>query len=174
MQLLVFRKSLKAGVCLLLTVLCGFAMGELPPGAYEKLKAEAQEVLEIRVTKVGEKREADRGVYYYVCDGEVLSTTRTKAGFQRGDVVRFKTYFVSRKAIESGFVGPASPPLIQVNWRGRIYLNTPLPESEEQPSSEKTVLELAAYGRSFEASKRGQQGRLQGIGTRRRTRRSSR
>ncbi len=168
MQSRVFHKSLKACVSVVLTVWCGSAMGELPPGTYEKLKAEAQEVLEIRVTKVGEKRETDNGVYYYVCDAEVLSVTRSTAGFQPGDVVRFETFFVSRKAIEGGFAGPASPPLVKEKWRGRIYLNTPPPGSEVQPDAEKTVLKLAAYGRSFEAVKRGRPARLRRIGIGRR------
>jgi len=129
-------------------------MAELPPGAYEELKKEAQEVLEIRVTKVGERRETDSGVFYYECDAEVLSVTRSKAEIKAGEIVRFETYFVSRKAIESGFVGPASPPLVKEDWRGRIYLNAPHVDSAEQPNAEKTVLELAAYGRSFEEAKR--------------------
>jgi membrane-associated protease RseP (regulator of RpoE activity) len=116
------------------------ARAELPPGAYEKLLGEAQEVYRLKITTLDEQPGDTSGVRHYKCDAEILSVERSKADRKPGEKIRFATYYVPPEVSRRGFAGPKSPPLLTVGWEGRVYLN---------PPRQGDVLELAAYGRSF-------------------------
>ena len=151
------KKRLTQGILFsLVTCCCGLVKGELPPGAYESLKSKAEEVLAIRITKVTAHGEPNSGQTNYTIDARVLSVKQSKSGIGRGETIRFHSY-----AYEKGVVkpGPVSPPKLNVNWTGRIYLNSPRSDrSEAKASEEQTIFKLAAYGKSFERRRLG--GRL--------------
>ena len=116
------------------------ARAELPPGAYEQLLKDAQEVYRLRVDKVESTEGDPSGVEHFVCDADVLAVERSQTGRQPGDKIRFATYYVPPEVWRRGFAGPKSPPLLKAGWQGTVYLNPPREGSD---------LELAAYGRSF-------------------------
>jgi hypothetical protein len=117
------------------------AQAELPPGAYDELKRDAQELLQIRIDAVKEKEPISAAMRNFECTATVVKVDRSKAKLARGAKIRFDSYFVTPEAFQRGFVGPKSPPLLAAGWTGKIYLNR-----EEG----KTDYSLAAYGRSFE------------------------
>jgi hypothetical protein len=125
--------------------MCTSLRAELPPGTYEKLKKEAQEVLQLRITKVTQSEEGEPDIPRFICDAQILAVERSKAGHKKGDEIRFHSYHVTEKALRQGFAGPQSPPLLKAGWTGRVYLNAM--EGEEE-------LDLAAYGQSFEPTKK--------------------
>lgn len=116
------------------------ARAELPPGAYEQLLKEAQEVYRVRIDNVAPTKNDADGVQHFVCDAQILAVERSKADRRPGDPIRFATYYVPPHVAQRGFAGPKSPPLVTAGWRGTVYLNRP---------QEGNVLQLAAYGRSF-------------------------
>jgi|GEM_PF-2734823 len=116
------------------------AQAELPPGAYEKLLSEAQELLQIRIDKVTEKERISADMRNFVCDATVVKVERSKADLKPGDKIQFDSYFVPPEAYARGFVGPKSPTLLDAGWQGDIYLNR-VPDAADYA--------LAAYGRSF-------------------------
>jgi hypothetical protein len=113
---------------------------ELPPGAYEQLLKDAQEVYRVRVDKVEPANNDASGVQHFVCDATILSVERSRAGQLPDQKIQFASYFVPLEVSRRGFVGPKSPPLLTVGWQGTVYLN---------PPEEGRILQLAAYGRSF-------------------------
>ena len=133
-------KAIFTTVGFVVTASCGFASAELPPGAYKELKREAKEVLQLQVTKVRKVRE-DESVQYFICEATVVAVERSAAGHKKGDSIQFETFYVYDKS--HGFAGPQSPPRLQVEWSGRVYLNPPVEDHTE-------ALSLAAYGQSFE------------------------
>lgn len=143
-------KAVVAVVGLTVVSSSGSVHAELPPGAYKRLKAEAKEVLQLKVLKV-EKVRQDESVQYFVCDAQVVGVERSAAGHKVSDAIQFETYYVYDRS--GGYAGPQSPPRLQVDWRGRVYLNPPV-------DSDSKVLSLAAYGQSFEELKRKRRGGL--------------
>lgn len=143
-------KAVLAVVGLTVMISSGLARAELPPGAYKKLKAEAKEVLQLKVLKV-EKVRQDESVQYFICDAQVVGVERSAAGNKKGDAIQFETYYVYDRS--GGYAGPQSPPRLQVDWRGRVYLNPPVDDDSK-------VLTLAAYGQSFEKLQEKRRGRL--------------
>jgi len=131
------------GIVALITIaaLAAPARAELPPGAYEELKRNAQELLQIRIDAVKEKEPISAAMRNFECTATVVKVDRSKSKLTRGAKIKFDSYYVSPEAFQSGFVGPKSPPLLAAGWTGKIYLNR-----EEG----KTDYSLAAYGRSYE------------------------
>ena len=120
------------------------------PGTYEKLKREAEEVLKIRVIAVERKNTPSTEYQFCTITAKVISVTRSQSGLRRAETIRFTSFICPRERLVQG---PAQPPLIKPNWKGHIYLNTPV-DSEDNPISagDEALLELAADGRSFEPS----------------------
>jgi hypothetical protein len=117
------------------------ALAELPPGAYDELKRDAQELVQIRIDRVKEKEPISAEMRNFECTASVVKVDRSKTRLAPGARIKFESYYVSPKAFQRGFAGPQSPPLLAAGWTGKIYLNR-----EEG----KTDYTLAAYGRSFE------------------------
>ena len=151
------RKRLAQGILFsLVACCCGLVKGELPPGAYDSLKAKAEETLTIRITKVTAYGEPNNGQTNYTIDARVLSVKQSKSGIGRGETIRFHSYAYEKGVIKPG---PVSPPKLNVNWTGRVYLNSPQSDSSDaNASDEQTIFKLAAYGKSFERRRLG--GRL--------------
>jgi len=116
----------------------------LPPGAYESLLKEAQEVVDLKVTKVTPSSPADQSMQHFTVDATVTGIERSKAGIKPGDKIQFDSYLALRP-----LAGPMPPPKLQDGWTGKVYLNAP---------REGNVYDLAAYGRSFVPA--GSQGNL--------------
>jgi hypothetical protein len=119
---------------------CAVARAELPPGAYEQLLKDAQEVYRVRVDKVEPTNRDASGVQHFACDATILSVERSRAGRLPDQKIQFASYYVPPEVSQRGFVGPKSPPLLTAGWQGTVYLD---------PPQEGNVLKLAAYGRSF-------------------------
>ncbi len=117
---------------------------ELPPGTYEKLKKNASEVLTIRILKI-ETPEGRVGHFQVFFTAKVLGVTRSKSGVKIGQTLRIASYHVTEEARKQGFVGPRIPPLLPGGWEGKAYLNK---------KQDKKLFDLAAYGESFEATKK--------------------
>jgi hypothetical protein len=138
-------KSHRALIFGLLWCLCGPARivhAELSPGAYEQLLADAQEVYRLKITSVAEQPADSSGVQHFQCEAEILGVERSKAGRKPGDTIRFATYYVPPEVLRRGFAGPKNPPLVKAGWEGLVYLNP-------SAAGKGSVLQLAAYGRSF-------------------------
>jgi hypothetical protein len=120
------------------------ALAELPPGAYESMLKEAQEVLDLKVTKVTPASPPDQSMQNFTVDATVTGVERSKAGLKAGDKIQFGTYLMVRP-----MPGPMPPPKLQDGWTGKVYLNAP---------REGNLYDLAAYGRSFVPA--GSQGNL--------------
>jgi len=154
------RKLLAQGILFSLIACCSTAArAELPPGAYEKLLGDAEEVVRIRVTST--RPEHYHGVWLtnYAVTAKILAVKRSKCGLKRGDTIRLD---VSVSARELKEVGGKPNPLLKKNWTGRIYLNSPIglnrPDANLTAGTlgsavkrEPQKFELAAYGRSFKA-----------------------
>jgi hypothetical protein len=120
------------------------ARAELPPGAYEELKKNASEVMTVKILKV-ETPEGKEGYFHVFFTAQVLEVTRSKSGVEKGQTIRIGSYHVTEKARKEGFVGPRIPPLLPVGWEGKVYLNK---------KQDKKVYDLAAYGESFEETRK--------------------
>jgi len=120
------------------------AHAELPPGAYEELKKNASEVMTVKILKV-ETPEGKKGHFLVLLTAEVLGVTHSKSGVEKGQTIRIGSYHVTEKARKEGFVGPRIPPLLPVGWEGKVYLNK---------KQDKKVYDLAAYGESFEETRK--------------------
>jgi hypothetical protein len=114
---------------------------ELPPGAYEELLKNAEEVLDVQITKVTPNSEAGADELQFVCDAKVLKVDRSKTGVKAGDSIQFETYYVTEATRRRGWAGPKVPPKISVGQTWRISLNA-------REAGKPFV--LAAYGRSFQ------------------------
>ena len=137
-------------LALLVTPL-GALHAELPPGAYEELKQEAKEVLNLKIEKVTRVRGDDQ--IYYHCQAKVNQVERSAHGYKKGDVVTFETWLLSADA-KKNFAGPAVPPKLPVGWSGKVFLNPPESDPDAKDAEDADVLQLAAYGRSFEPDKK--------------------
>ena len=126
-------------------------LAELPPGTYEMLKEEATEVLQIEVTgvnSVGENEIGQDPLQRFICTAKVTGIERSIGELSVGDEIKFETWTLKADQRDL-FAGPAPPPEIPVSWRGKVYLNPP--EQNSDVGEHGSALELAAYGRSFEA-----------------------
>ena len=114
---------------------------DLPPGAYDELKKQATEVYQVQITEV--RRTANQGpdMLGFICRARILTVERTATERKPGNEVRFESYYVLPQAWRTGFTGPQSPPLLKAGWQGRVYLNA---------TADENLLEIAAYGKSFE------------------------
>jgi hypothetical protein len=114
---------------------------ELPPGAYEELLRNAEEVLDLRITKVTQTA-TDADNQLYLCDATVLGVERSKSGIKRGDTIQFESYYVPEAVRRRGWGGPKVPPRLSAGQTWRVSLNAT--EEAGKPFA------LAAYGRSFQ------------------------
>lgn len=115
------------------------AQAELPPSAYKKLKADAEEVLEIKVKEVFDSNKADRIRAYVMIKAEITGVERSKMKYKVGDKIEIESYY-RRPDAPAGFVGPSFPPKVTVGSSWQVYLN----------HSDKKLVP-AAHGQSFAA-----------------------
>ena len=118
------------------------APGALPPGSYEKLKAEAQEKLRIKILTVEQTAQSDRRLEV-LFTAEVLAVERTQTGLEPGDTIQIQSYRWTKS-----YAGPKNPPLLPIGWVGIAYLN----KVDNDAKGVDNVYSLAAYGASFEES----------------------
>jgi len=142
--MITLNRTLIAVAIAVAAICASTARAELPPGAYESLLKEAQEVVDLKVTKVSPSSPADQNMQHFTVDATVTGVERSKAGIKPGDKIQFDSYLVLRP-----LAGPMPPPKLQDGWTGKVYLNAP---------REGNVYDLAAYGRSFVPA--GAQGNL--------------
>jgi membrane-associated protease RseP (regulator of RpoE activity) len=114
---------------------------ELPPGAYEELLKNAEEVLELKITKVTQTDESSADTMRFVCDATVVGVDRSKSGIKRGDTIQFDSYYVTEAVRQRGWAGPRIPPRLSAGQTWKVSLN---------PGEAGKPFELAAYGRSFQ------------------------
>ena len=128
-----------------LSLLCGWAGAVLPPDAVEGLKADAAEVLEVKVleVQVPQSQEERFDVFYRM---EVLSVLRSASRVQTGETITVRAYGLSKEALERGYVGPKVPTLLERGWIGTAYLN-PDPQATGPDAGRKFV--IAAQGDGF-------------------------
>ena len=92
-------------------LLANRAHAELPPGAYEELKAKATDVLTVKITKVEKKDTGNsddmRDVIY---TAEVTKVERSKSGRKVGDSIKIGSYRL-KPGVE--LAGPKIPPLLK-------------------------------------------------------------
>lgn len=127
-------------VALAALVFVASAPGALPPGSYEKLKAEAQEKLKIKIVQVEQKAQSDRRLDV-LFTAEVLEVERSQTRLKSGDTIEIQSYRWTKS-----YAGPTNPPLLPVGWIGIAYLN----KVEGDATGASKVYTLAAYGDSFE------------------------
>ena len=127
-------------VALSVVVFVATSPAALPPGSYEKLKAEAQEKLSIKIIGVETKEQSDRRLDVLFA-AEVLAVERSETCLKAGDTIQIQSY----RWIER-YAGPKNPPLLPVGWTGIAYLNKADDEDADN------LYTLAAYGDSFEES----------------------
>lgn len=116
------------------------APGALPPGSYEKLKAEAQEKLKVKIVAVEQKVRSDRRLEV-LFTAEVLEVERSQTGLKPEDTIQIQSYRWTKS-----YAGPTNPPLLPVGWIGIAYLN----KADGAAKDADKVYSLAAYGDSFE------------------------
>ena len=129
----------------LLAILAGKVGAVLPPDAVEGLKADAQVVIEVKVLEV--QTAADTSERFdVVYRMEVISVLRASVPVQPGETIRVRSYGVSQALLDSGFVGPKIPALLEPGWIGTAYLD-PDPQAAG-PDTERQFV-IAAHGDSF-------------------------
>jgi hypothetical protein len=116
------------------------APAALPPGSYEKLKAEAQEKLKVKIVAVEKREQSDRRLDV-LFTAEVLEVERTKTSLKPGDTIQIQSYRWTKR-----YAGPKNPPLLPVGWTGIAYLNKVDCDAKDADK----VYKIAAYGASFE------------------------
>jgi hypothetical protein len=129
--------SVLLGAVLSIALFVATAPAALPPGSYEKLKAEAQEKLTIKIIQVEKKKQSDRRLEV-LFTAEVLAVERTETCLKPGDMIQIQSYRWTKR-----YAGPKNPPLLPVGWTGIVYLN----KADEDADN---LYSLAAYGDSFE------------------------
>ena len=122
-----------------IVVFVATAPAALPPGSYDKLKAEAQEKLTIKITGVETKEQGDRRLEV-LFTAEVLAVERSETCLKPGDTIQIQSYRWTKS-----YAGPKNPPLLPIGWTGIAYLNKAAENADN-------VYALAAYGASFEES----------------------
>ena len=136
-------------VTCLFTALCLFlsssiAYCALPPGSYDKLKAEASEVLKVEILSTQNKPQ-NENFMDVVFIAKVIEVKRSKAQLKRGQDIRIHSYHASKP-----LRGPVNPPLLARGWTGIVYLNKGTGQPENKGNNNDYC--IAAYGRSFEKS----------------------
>jgi hypothetical protein len=119
------------------------ALGALPPGAPDELKALAPEVLDVEIIGV-EAGRPQRGRFPVLYEARVLDVLRTAEGISAGDRIEIDTFSVRDDA---ALVGPKPPPLLSTGWRGRVWLK-PVPPTGDERGTPRFL--PAAYGHGFE------------------------
>jgi hypothetical protein len=118
------------------------AAAALPPGSYDKLKAEAQEKLTIKIIRVEKKEQNDRRLEV-LFTAEVLAVERSETCLKPGDTIQVQSYRWTKR-----YAGPKNPPLLSAGWTGIAYLN----KADTDDEGANNLYTLAAYGASFEES----------------------
>ncbi len=113
------------------------ARAELPPGSYDKLRMEAQDVIIIEVTSVRAK-ELEAGWTDVVITARVLSVERSKAALQRGEIITIK--YQSRDPKKVRIPGPRPLPVLKMGVIYPAFLNG---------NEGNRLFEPAAFGLSF-------------------------
>jgi hypothetical protein len=124
-------------ITLSIVVFAAISPAALPPGSYEKLKAEAQEKLTIKIIGVETKEQSDRRLDV-LFTAEVLAVERSETCLKPGDTIQIQSYRWTKR-----YAGPKNPPLLPIGWTGIAYLN----KADEDGDN---LYTLAAYGDSFE------------------------
>ncbi|NCC23463.1 MAG: hypothetical protein EOM26_13585 [Alphaproteobacteria bacterium] len=138
-------QSTLIAVCGLLAILAGKVGAVLPPDAVEGLKTDAQAVLEVKVLEVQSNPDpAER--FDVVYRMEILSVLRSTVRVKPGETIRVRSYGVSQTLLDSGFVGPKIPALLEPGWIGTAYLD-PDPQASGPDAARQFV--IAAHGDSF-------------------------
>jgi hypothetical protein len=128
---------------------------ELPPGSYQQLIENADEQLPIVVKDLKPvKRQKGQCPQDFVVTARVTKKpTCSSLRFKAGETFQFNTYYVDMNDPACyGFVGADDPPLLAVGWCGTVYL-----DDDKRGRGKKGILELAAYGKSFVATKQHRQ-----------------
>jgi hypothetical protein len=128
------------GAVLAIAVFVATVPAALPPGSYEKLKAESQEKLTIKIIQVDKTKQSDRRLEVLFA-AEVLAVERSETCLKPGDTIQIKSYRWTKR-----YAGPKNPPVLPVGWIGIAYLNKADTEDADN------LYTLAAYGDSFEES----------------------
>ena len=139
------RTNASRGVGLLVVwavVLGTETRAELPPGSYDKLRAEAQEALTVEVLSV-ETKELEVGKTEVVAEMKVTAVKRSKAELKRGDTLTVKYVHIDPTKLQ-GFAGPRPVPILKKGKTYPAFLNKNEDEATYEP---------AAYGESFTALK---------------------
>lgn len=108
-----------------------WACAELPPGSYNKLRADADEAIIIHVTDV--KIALMGGDQSVTVEAKVLAVERSKNGLKKGDTITI-VYTILGKPV----VGPLPVPLLEKGEDYPAFLN-----------KKGQIYEPAAYGWSF-------------------------
>ena len=116
---------------------------ELPPQVYEKLKADAPELVKIKVTQV-KATETPKGGYTQVlveAKVEVVNITRSATQLKKGSALRVLYQTETKRT--GPWVGPSPIPILTQGQVSTAYLQR---ISSKNPS----VYEPAARGQSFQ------------------------
>lgn len=125
-------------VLALTTWLVTSVMAELPPSAYEAMKAKAPVVIEMKVETVRSKKESWFGPdHLETVTAQVIEVRRGDGGLKEGDVI---TIHYKRLVPSKGWAGPMPPPQLKKGQTRTAWL---IKEASGDYG-------LAAKGRSFE------------------------
>lgn len=103
-------------VAFMATLVHQAARAELPPGSYDKLRAEAPEALVIEVSSV-EKQEIEPGKIAVTVEASVLAVERSKDGVKKGDKITIKYTHIDTTVIKN-WAGPRPIPILA---KGGVY-----------------------------------------------------
>jgi hypothetical protein len=115
------------------------AQAALPPGSYDKLKAEAQEKLRIRIVEVDQQGKGPKLKVTFTA--QVLQVERSATGLKPGEQITIQSYRWTKS-----YAGPKNPPVLPKGWVGVAYLNK---AQGKTPGPIKNY-SLAAFDASFE------------------------
>ena len=127
----------------LLAILAGKVGAVLPPDAVEGLKTDAQSVLEVKVLQV-ETPPSPAERFDVLYRMEIISVLRSTVRVEPGETIQVRSYGVSQALLDSGFVGPKIPALLEPGWIGTAYL-----DPDPQASGPERQFVIAAHGDSF-------------------------
>lgn len=119
-------------------VLGSIAYAELPPGSYDKLRADAEEAVIIEVTAVTAKTSGAKTSVRV--EAKLLGVERSKAKLKSGQRITIDYQSIDIKKTR-GFAGPRQAPILKQGGVYPAFLNK---------VEDKAGFELAAYGASFE------------------------
>lgn len=116
----IHRLALAASTLLLLTQT---TRAELPPKAYEEMRAKATDVVEIEITRVAlNKRDRNdlRDISVFA-DAKITGVTRSRRRLKIGDKISLR--YLTFENITPGWAGPGPIPVVKVGGRYRAWLN---------------------------------------------------